>query len=359
MNLSPLYFGAVHDVKIYKDCRTEEFLQKPTPPNSQYPFEKMWVLADGGYRSIEETTNAILPERKPRNSELSIEQKEFNKKLGSARVLIENYFGRMKRKFLAVAGVVRIKQDKLQALVYLAFALTNYDIHNHPLRADKEEESFYEADLSDFRAIYAESHPELFKKYLRKRRLQEERRKRSHQAAEENPDRFDELAIERAIHHVQHAASQPNSPPRQELIAPRMAQPASQKNQIKPRQIRLHENDTLPRNVFDYSQPRLDSPKKQKAKGTAGSKTITNQSIIRNPRSQPLITQEEIPACFSNTSPEANNFEDNETIQDQLPKERKEGRSKSYKIIGRDTYVSDYSDSESQPMIMEKKNKEV
>jgi hypothetical protein len=75
----------------------------PTLHAADNQYRILPVLADLGYQGIQRNTDGILPYKKRKTQPLSEEQKSFNKKHRSARVLVENFFGRMKNEFLAVA----------------------------------------------------------------------------------------------------------------------------------------------------------------------------------------------------------------------------------------------------------------
>jgi hypothetical protein len=56
------------------------------------------ILADTGYQGISKlNSNSIIPIKKKRNILLTEEQKEFNHKLSSKRIGIENVFSILKR----------------------------------------------------------------------------------------------------------------------------------------------------------------------------------------------------------------------------------------------------------------------
>lgn len=56
------------------------------------------ILADTGYQGISKLIcKAIIPYKKKRNIPLTEEQKEFNHKLSSKRICIENVFSMLKR----------------------------------------------------------------------------------------------------------------------------------------------------------------------------------------------------------------------------------------------------------------------
>ncbi|OAD75786.1 hypothetical protein PHYBLDRAFT_94076, partial [Phycomyces blakesleeanus NRRL 1555(-)] len=87
-----------------------------------------YVLADAGYKA----TNYIVPiKKKPRNSELSLADQEFNTKISSMRVKIEHAFGILKERFYSLKSIpVRIKRKedvvKVNAWIRVCVALNNF-----------------------------------------------------------------------------------------------------------------------------------------------------------------------------------------------------------------------------------------
>lgn len=56
------------------------------------------ILADTGYQGIFKlNSNSIIPHKKKRNTLLTAEQKDFNHKLSSKRICVENVFAILKR----------------------------------------------------------------------------------------------------------------------------------------------------------------------------------------------------------------------------------------------------------------------
>jgi len=56
------------------------------------------ILADTGYQGIQKIhTNSVIPFKRKRNETLTTEQKKFNHKLSSKRIVVENVIGFLKR----------------------------------------------------------------------------------------------------------------------------------------------------------------------------------------------------------------------------------------------------------------------
>lgn len=54
-------------------------------------------MADSGYQGVHDINREmIIPHKKPRGGELSMEEKMNNKKLSQDRIIVENFFERMK-----------------------------------------------------------------------------------------------------------------------------------------------------------------------------------------------------------------------------------------------------------------------
>jgi hypothetical protein len=70
----------------------------------------------------------MTPYKKPRNGVLSQVQLAANKKLGSARVIIENYFGRLSNRFLVIVRRWGFKKQFYPAIFKICCALANDDI---------------------------------------------------------------------------------------------------------------------------------------------------------------------------------------------------------------------------------------
>ena len=86
------------------------------------------VLGDKGFQGICDIhTNSITPFKKPKNGELTAEQKLFNRKLSSFIVFIEHVNRRIKR-FKILQMRYRNKQRKHLLRVSLVCGIYNYEL---------------------------------------------------------------------------------------------------------------------------------------------------------------------------------------------------------------------------------------
>ena len=88
--LSEVYVGKAHDYAILKT----EF-----PPDKAW-FESLVVRLDLGYQGFEKEykcKKVFIPHKKPKNAELTDEQKAENKAVSSERIKVEHSIGGMKR----------------------------------------------------------------------------------------------------------------------------------------------------------------------------------------------------------------------------------------------------------------------
>ncbi|KAJ6253568.1 hypothetical protein M0813_12981 [Anaeramoeba flamelloides] len=114
--------GRVHDIAIWRNSNVEE------------QFQNNPILADKAYIGIQHNCQAIIPIRKPRNRELTENEKSFNKRVSSDRILIENYYARLKNKFKILSYRYRGSITEYKKIFEICCALTNFDVQLRPLR---------------------------------------------------------------------------------------------------------------------------------------------------------------------------------------------------------------------------------
>ena len=90
--------GRRHDMILYEQSRlVSEVLTTVTQEDGSRIPVRPTILADGGYAGINTTyPEAIIPRRRRPHQPLSDEDREFNKRLGYDRVIVERFFGRLK-----------------------------------------------------------------------------------------------------------------------------------------------------------------------------------------------------------------------------------------------------------------------
>jgi len=116
--LSDAYEGSVHD----KAIADAEQLTFP---------DKTELLLDLGFEGYQAQSQVILvmPEKKPKKKELTIEQKQSNKENAQKRVIVENVIRQVKV-FKAVKDICRYyKSCQRNLIMTLACALHNFAIN--------------------------------------------------------------------------------------------------------------------------------------------------------------------------------------------------------------------------------------
>lgn len=139
------YRGAKHDSKIFRDSRVAEFAK-----NSKDGIKP--ILADSGYQGCQDVyPELVIPYKKRPGGQLSEDQKNFNHDLSRDRIIVENFFGRMKTLF-GVLKVFRGTTEQLQILLPIIVCLTNFYIERHPRRLlsyDRIEGKDHQSDDED------------------------------------------------------------------------------------------------------------------------------------------------------------------------------------------------------------------
>ena len=98
-------------------------------PESGVHFPKgLWILADSGYQGLQDITgNALLPFKGSKHNPLTPEQKAYNRKLASARVIIENIIRCLKR-FKILADRYRNRRKRFGLRFNLIAAIYNQEL---------------------------------------------------------------------------------------------------------------------------------------------------------------------------------------------------------------------------------------
>ncbi|WP_217523113.1 IS5 family transposase [Pleurocapsa sp. PCC 7327] len=110
--------GKSHDFKIWK--------------NSKIGIEQqIECLADKGYQGIQKLhPNSRIPNKKKRNQQLSLEQKKFNRKLASERIVIENIHRSLKI-FRILSSRYRNRRRRFGLRFNLIAGIYNYELLSH------------------------------------------------------------------------------------------------------------------------------------------------------------------------------------------------------------------------------------
>ena len=140
------YPGAVHDIQIFQDRIAthkkrllkhddDKDIAESDLGSAEYPT--YWaILADKGYEGADEMTRAITPYKKPIRGVLSAEKEDFNRKLSSDRILVENYFGSMVNYWNIMSRKYQWSEDLYDTIASVCVSLTNCLVDYNPLRTD-------------------------------------------------------------------------------------------------------------------------------------------------------------------------------------------------------------------------------
>jgi hypothetical protein len=138
--------GSVHDFKIFKDNSEglAEYIR-------QHHGEATKILADKGYigPSVSPVINVFTPKKPGRNNILSQSDLTYNEGLSSARVVVENFFGRLSTKFHIMVRRWAHEDEYYPIIFEICCALTNFDLlHSRARRLTPEDGVYYRRLLS-------------------------------------------------------------------------------------------------------------------------------------------------------------------------------------------------------------------
>ncbi len=122
--------GSVHDKEVF-DENIDEFIENVISHHSGQPTG---IIGDKGYQdsSCELLTTPI----KGNVSELDSQQLQFNQKIKNTRIIVENYFGRLKSRYQIIGEKYRGAHGRYDMIFKTCCALVNFEIINgSPLRS--------------------------------------------------------------------------------------------------------------------------------------------------------------------------------------------------------------------------------
>ncbi|RHY26518.1 hypothetical protein DYB32_007536 [Aphanomyces invadans] len=144
INVTKAYPGSVSDMEIFKENlpfhstqlqkhHGEAHIEDVDPLKDKHPSQ--WVLlADKGYQGIHEYVRGLTPTKRPLHGQLTFEQVAANERLSSDRVIVENFFGRLKTLWGLVSNQYSWKKEEYNIFFQTCVALTNVHIRFNPLR---------------------------------------------------------------------------------------------------------------------------------------------------------------------------------------------------------------------------------
>ena len=137
--------GSVHDLTAFKESHwLERCLTVPVTMQNGVRVERhLSVLFDKGYTGLNAQgyPEAIVTIKKPAGRDLTQQELAVNSKIESDRVIVENYFGRLKSNFGVLAQQYRGDRFKLlPAIMETCIALNNFYNSKHPLRMEHQQD---------------------------------------------------------------------------------------------------------------------------------------------------------------------------------------------------------------------------
>jgi len=107
--------GPVHDFALYGRSKVE-------------PHESLELLGDSGYQGVQKLhAKSRTPQKKPRKSELTEEQKQSNRELAQRRVVVEHVIRSLKI-FRILAERYRNRRKRFRLRFNLIAGLHNYEL---------------------------------------------------------------------------------------------------------------------------------------------------------------------------------------------------------------------------------------
>ena len=143
--------GSVHDMKMFRHSLVQHrnrLRKRGADINEQDPdfdenFDQSgqedmyWMaLADKGYQGASVVARIKTPKKKTAQRILDRDDIRSNKQIERARVIVENYFGRLKSLWGQMRTCYKLKQDMYNPFFRFCCALTNWHLTFLPLRAE-------------------------------------------------------------------------------------------------------------------------------------------------------------------------------------------------------------------------------
>ncbi|OWZ08273.1 hypothetical protein PHMEG_00019215 [Phytophthora megakarya] len=165
VHVSKHYPGSVSDITIcmINLVTHQRMLTKTSSKASRNDYGE-------GSTSFAAMWGAIIPKRRPRGGALTFDEESRNRRVSSARVLVENYFGRMTSLWRVCSTTFTWHESKFDRIINICVALTNFHARLHHLRA--EDQDMYEQILSRYVSMAEEQR----RKRQRERVIAEARR---------------------------------------------------------------------------------------------------------------------------------------------------------------------------------------
>jgi hypothetical protein len=139
MDVTEPFGGRRHDFSIFQENFSGSIFSELRNVNGRIRETMYSCMFDLGYIGANRLmNNPTIPIRALPRQRLSVQEEEFNQHLGTHRVIIENYYGRLKNYWKILGLGYRGSKELLKNIVYVCIALTNILVIAHPLRKSRE-----------------------------------------------------------------------------------------------------------------------------------------------------------------------------------------------------------------------------
>lgn len=127
--------GAMHDFKLFNFSKLADMIIEESEKCQRLLGNPAITLADSGYQGIAKIIpGAVIPYKKNRDGMLNNEKRMYNRTLSKSRIIVENWFSRLKSLGAIIGSKFRLNIDSYQNFWDFCSALTNFHIKKHPLR---------------------------------------------------------------------------------------------------------------------------------------------------------------------------------------------------------------------------------
>ena len=131
VHVAAAYKGSIYDKAIF-DATIDDFNESVVSFHVDEPNQ---IMADKGYQDGQ--SQQIVSPIKGSYYTLSQEDLSFNEKLSKIRIIVENFFGRLKCRYKIIGSKFRESHDNYELFFKTCCALVNFEIiYGHPLRDD-------------------------------------------------------------------------------------------------------------------------------------------------------------------------------------------------------------------------------
>ena len=138
------YMGSIHDMRIFRETINEWHRIAIL-----HPIIPQKILADKGYQAND--INVLITPVKGSPERLSRQENAFNERIGKSRIVVENFFGRVKNRYSIIGSVFRHSHEMYPKIFTLCCAFTNFEIRlcGHGLREEDGDwySKFYTSDI--------------------------------------------------------------------------------------------------------------------------------------------------------------------------------------------------------------------